>query len=172
MSMWPLSRILVLWVAISVWMSSFAEAEDEGRVCSAAHRTDSWITSLDEGAAGAQICGAKKGFSGIGLMFWPLGLKELVGEGFFNRTAGFFEAGPHVVKGRCAAYFIEALKFSGLNVPQVLQSCVAADETGEDPMKNTVDFRLVKRVKGKDGEWWSGGGLSAALSVTIFHQNL
>lgn len=97
--------------------------------------------------------------SGLDLLFWPLG---------FNDVADMWEQGPRVVRRGDPGYFARALNFTGESVEPVLRSAVAVNGSGSEPMKNGVgadgkDFRLVKRVRGKDGEWWSGGAPGETL---------
>ena len=118
-----------------------------------------WVTDVSGMVGDAQqYCGWGEGEgreppTGLGLLFWPLSPREV---------KDMWESGPRVIKRGDAGFFARALNFSGDVVDELLERCVAVNETRKKPMYNGVgkdanDFRLVKRVLGTDGEWWSGG---------------
>ncbi len=68
--------------------------------------------------------------------------------------------------GRSAATALLPLHgaVSSAGLPELLASCVCVDcPDGGAAMVNGDDFRLVRRVVGKDGEYWSGGVPGAPL---------
>jgi hypothetical protein len=92
---------------------------------------------------------------GLGLMLSPLSFRSFVSQDPHRRL---FEKGPHLIDRRDPPYFAKCLDFSTRSIGTMLEASVAYNAHDIQPMKNTDDFRLVKRVRGKDGEWWSGGG--------------
>jgi hypothetical protein len=123
---------------------------------------EEWITSAARNCvqSGTQTCGSfitAGCLPGLGLMLAPLNIRSLVSHDHHRRM---FEKGPHLIDRRDPPYFAKCLDFSTRSIGAMLEASVAYNARDIQPMKNTDDFRLVTRVKGKDGEWWSGGGES------------
>ncbi len=124
-----------------------------------------WITVPTSQCAqeDGQKCGSPEECkTGVDLAFSPLLMKDVFSPPPQQRI---FEKEPHAVKRGDPAYFTRCLEYSAKGLQVLLESCSAHNASdAQQLMRNTDDFRLVKRVKGKDGEWWSGGGVTNACS--------
>mmetsp|Transcript_4369 Transcript_4369/g.9984 ORF Transcript_4369/g.9984 Transcript_4369/m.9984 type:complete len:504 (+) Transcript_4369:116-1627(+) len=93
------------------------------------------------------------------------------GGGVTEDGVGVWEGQPQAVKRHDPKYFEKILDMP--DIQKTLDACVAVNgTTGQEPMWNAAgtkgsDFRLVKRTRGPDGEWWSGGVPGDTLNASV-----